>query len=206
MSSLISHALHCEREYHCQEKDGLDESIHRQLLSWQSVSCFGLRILDKHHWTACNYPSSPPNSMAHLLWFSKAFGAALWVTFSGGIIMTFRNQRRHQFGNLQSKMFPVLFFNSWLFASFPPIHCMASVPSFFSSSLRSLTQIAEQAISHLSGRAASAERTTSLWRISITNWELDIRHGKAWGITYKGSEFHFRFLQLKFWLLREPRR
>uniref|UniRef100_A0A2P2KWW5 TMEM205-like domain-containing protein n=1 Tax=Rhizophora mucronata TaxID=61149 RepID=A0A2P2KWW5_RHIMU len=46
--------------------------------------------------------------LAHLLTFSTAFGAALWVTFIGGIIM-FKNLPRHQFGNLQSKMFPAYF-------------------------------------------------------------------------------------------------
>ena len=46
--------------------------------------------------------------LAHLLGFSVAFGAALWVTFIGGIIM-FKNLPRHQFGNLQSKMFPAYF-------------------------------------------------------------------------------------------------
>ncbi|KAJ1402418.1 hypothetical protein SESBI_28110 [Sesbania bispinosa] len=46
--------------------------------------------------------------LAHLLSFSTAFGAALWVTFIGGIIM-FKNLPRHQFGNLQSKMFPAYF-------------------------------------------------------------------------------------------------
>lgn len=46
--------------------------------------------------------------LAHLLSFSTAWGAALWVTFVGGIIM-FKNLPRHQFGNLQSKMFPAYF-------------------------------------------------------------------------------------------------
>ncbi|XP_059437957.1 uncharacterized protein LOC132170850 [Corylus avellana] len=46
--------------------------------------------------------------LAHLLSFSTAFGSALWVTFIGGIIM-FKNLPRHQFGNLQSKMFPAYF-------------------------------------------------------------------------------------------------
>ncbi|GAB4841753.1 hypothetical protein Ancab_022475 [Ancistrocladus abbreviatus] len=46
--------------------------------------------------------------LAHLLCFATAFGAALWVTFIGGIIM-FKNLPRHQFGNLQSKMFPAYF-------------------------------------------------------------------------------------------------
>ncbi|OVA16816.1 protein of unknown function DUF4149 [Macleaya cordata] len=46
--------------------------------------------------------------LSHLLSFSTSFGAALWVTFIGGIIM-FKNLPRHQFGNLQSKMFPAYF-------------------------------------------------------------------------------------------------
>ncbi|KAK9139207.1 hypothetical protein Scep_008888 [Stephania cephalantha] len=46
--------------------------------------------------------------LAHLLSFSTAFGVALWVTFIGGIIM-FKHLPRHQFGNLQSKMFPAYF-------------------------------------------------------------------------------------------------
>ncbi|XP_052184990.1 uncharacterized protein LOC127796717 [Diospyros lotus] len=46
--------------------------------------------------------------LAHLLCFSTAWGAALWVTFIGGIIM-FKHLPRHQFGNLQSKMFPAYF-------------------------------------------------------------------------------------------------
>jgi len=55
----------------------------------------------------------PPNlstylKLAHLLCFATAWGAALWVTFIGGIIM-FKNLPRHQFGNLQSKMFPAYF-------------------------------------------------------------------------------------------------
>ncbi|KAF5455353.1 hypothetical protein F2P56_024942 [Juglans regia] len=46
--------------------------------------------------------------LAHLLGFSTAFGSGLWVTFISGIIM-FKNLPRHQFGNLQSKMFPAYF-------------------------------------------------------------------------------------------------
>ncbi|XP_058076593.1 uncharacterized protein LOC131225154 [Magnolia sinica] len=46
--------------------------------------------------------------LSHLLSFATAWGAALWVTFIGGIIM-FKNLPRHQFGNLQSKMFPAYF-------------------------------------------------------------------------------------------------
>ncbi|KAM2965037.1 hypothetical protein FF2_022767 [Malus domestica] len=46
--------------------------------------------------------------LAHLLCFSTTFGATLWATFIGGIIM-FKNLPRHQFGNLQSKMFPAYF-------------------------------------------------------------------------------------------------
>ncbi|KAK8968320.1 hypothetical protein KSP40_PGU008275 [Platanthera guangdongensis] len=46
--------------------------------------------------------------LAHLLCFATSFGASLWVTFIGGIIM-FKVLPRHHFGNLQSKMFPVFF-------------------------------------------------------------------------------------------------
>ncbi|XP_055818068.1 uncharacterized protein LOC129887133 [Solanum dulcamara] len=60
--------------------------------------------------------------LAHLLCFSTAFGAALWVTFIGGIIM-FKNLPRHQFGNLQSKMFPAYF-------SMVGVCCAVSVGSF----------------------------------------------------------------------------
>ncbi|XP_077216219.1 late embryogenesis abundant protein (LEA) family protein isoform X2 [Tasmannia lanceolata] len=45
---------------------------------------------------------------SHLLTFSTAWGATLLVTFIGGIIM-FNNLPRHQFGNLQGKMFPAYF-------------------------------------------------------------------------------------------------
>ncbi|KAK7356340.1 hypothetical protein VNO80_15610 [Phaseolus coccineus] len=60
--------------------------------------------------------------LAYLLSFSTAFGAALWVTFIGGIIM-FKNLPRHQFGNLQSKMFPAYF-------SMVGACCAISVASF----------------------------------------------------------------------------
>ncbi|KAF3661489.1 putative BRCT domain-containing protein-like isoform X1 [Capsicum annuum] len=60
--------------------------------------------------------------LAHILCFSTAFGAALWVTFIGGIIM-FKNLPRHQFGNLQSKMFPAYF-------SMVGVCCAVSVGSF----------------------------------------------------------------------------
>ncbi|XP_028771074.1 transmembrane protein 205-like [Neltuma alba] len=60
--------------------------------------------------------------LAHLLSFSAAFGTVLWVTFIGGIIM-FKNLPRHQFGNLQSKMFPAYF-------STVAICCAISVASF----------------------------------------------------------------------------
>ncbi|CAN0888849.1 Transmembrane protein 205 [Linum grandiflorum] len=60
--------------------------------------------------------------LAHLLAFSTAFGAALWVTFIGGIIM-FKNLPRHQFGNLQSKMFPAYF-------SMVGVCCAISVAAF----------------------------------------------------------------------------
>ncbi|KAL8527241.1 hypothetical protein ACS0TY_005211 [Phlomoides rotata] len=60
--------------------------------------------------------------LSHLLCFSTAFGAALWVTFIGGIIM-FKNLPRHQFGNLQSKMFPAYF-------SMVGVCCAVAVGSF----------------------------------------------------------------------------
>ncbi|KAL9262667.1 Transmembrane protein 205-like protein [Drosera capensis] len=60
--------------------------------------------------------------LAHLLCFSTAWGAALWVTFIGGIIM-FKNLPRHQFGNLQSKMFPAYF-------SMVGVSCAVSVAAF----------------------------------------------------------------------------
>ncbi|KAK9280846.1 hypothetical protein L1049_003736 [Liquidambar formosana] len=60
--------------------------------------------------------------LAHLLSFATAFGAALWVTFIGGIIM-FKNLPRHQFGNLQSKMFPAYF-------AMVGVCCAISVASF----------------------------------------------------------------------------
>ncbi|XP_060963758.1 uncharacterized protein LOC133033158 [Cannabis sativa] len=60
--------------------------------------------------------------LAHLLCFSTAWGAAIWVTFIGGIIM-FKNLPRHQFGNLQSKMFPAYF-------SMVGVCCAVSVASF----------------------------------------------------------------------------
>ncbi|KAL2556604.1 Late embryogenesis abundant protein (LEA) family protein [Forsythia ovata] len=68
-----------------------------------SPETFGSKSEDQH----------PPKistllKLAHLLCFSTAWGAALWVTFIGGIIM-FKNLPRHQFGNLQSKMFPAYF-------------------------------------------------------------------------------------------------
>ncbi|KAG1326201.1 putative zinc finger matrin-type protein 2 [Cocos nucifera] len=58
-------------------------------------------------------PASPTAAVsvakiAHLLCFATCWGAALWVTFIGGIIM-FKYLPRHQFGNLQSKMFPAYF-------------------------------------------------------------------------------------------------
>ncbi|KAK3407487.1 hypothetical protein EUGRSUZ_K03533 [Eucalyptus grandis] len=60
--------------------------------------------------------------LAHLLGFATAWGAALWVTFIGGIIM-FKNLPRHQFGNLQSKMFPAYF-------TMVGVCCAMSVASF----------------------------------------------------------------------------
>ncbi|RRT74449.1 hypothetical protein B296_00014140 [Ensete ventricosum] len=58
-------------------------------------------------------PESPAAAVSaaklcHLLAFATAWGAALWVTFIGGIIM-FKYLPRHQFGNLQRKMFPAYF-------------------------------------------------------------------------------------------------
>ncbi|KAE8679594.1 Detected protein of confused Function [Hibiscus syriacus] len=46
--------------------------------------------------------------LAHLLCFATAWGVSLWVIFIGGTIM-FKHLPRHQFGNLQSKMFPAYF-------------------------------------------------------------------------------------------------
>ncbi|KAJ9696630.1 hypothetical protein PVL29_008710 [Vitis rotundifolia] len=60
--------------------------------------------------------------LAHLLCFASAWGAALWVTFIGGIIM-FKNLPRHTFGNLQSKMFPAYF-------SMVGVCCAVSTASF----------------------------------------------------------------------------
>ncbi|KAL7112542.1 hypothetical protein ACP275_04G008700 [Erythranthe tilingii] len=60
--------------------------------------------------------------LAYLLCFSTAWGAALWVTFIGGVIM-FKNLPRHQFGNLQSKMFPAYF-------SMVGVCCAVAVGSF----------------------------------------------------------------------------
>ena len=60
--------------------------------------------------------------LAHLLCFATAWGAALWVTFIGGIIM-FKNLPRHTFGNLQSKMFPAYF-------SMVGVCCAVSTASF----------------------------------------------------------------------------
>ncbi|CAN6309233.1 unnamed protein product [Urochloa humidicola] len=46
--------------------------------------------------------------LIHLLAFATAWGAGLWVTFIGGIVM-FKRLPRHQFGSLQGKMFPTYF-------------------------------------------------------------------------------------------------
>ncbi|OEL18293.1 putative beta-D-xylosidase 2 [Dichanthelium oligosanthes] len=46
--------------------------------------------------------------LVHLLAFATAWGAGLWVTFIGGIVM-FKYLPRHQFGSLQGKMFPTYF-------------------------------------------------------------------------------------------------
>ncbi|EMS50621.1 hypothetical protein TRIUR3_30946 [Triticum urartu] len=47
-------------------------------------------------------------ALAHVLCFATAWGAALWVTFIGGLVM-FKHLPRHQFGSLQGKMFPAYF-------------------------------------------------------------------------------------------------
>ncbi|GMH25749.1 hypothetical protein Nepgr_027592 [Nepenthes gracilis] len=71
-------------------------------------------------------PRSPKLStfikLAHLLCFATAWGAALWATFIGGVIM-FKNLPRHQFGNLQSKMFPAYF-------TLVGVSCAVSVAAF----------------------------------------------------------------------------
>ncbi|CAD6252382.1 unnamed protein product [Miscanthus lutarioriparius] len=46
--------------------------------------------------------------LVHVLSFATAWGAGLWVTFIGGIVM-FKYLPRHQFGSLQGKMFPAYF-------------------------------------------------------------------------------------------------
>eukprot|EP00249_Psilotum_nudum_P007574 c20664_g1_i1 orf=598-1260(-) len=46
--------------------------------------------------------------LVYLLSFATAWGMSLWVTFIGGVLM-FKYLPRHQFGNLQSKLFPVYF-------------------------------------------------------------------------------------------------
>ncbi|CAD6255800.1 unnamed protein product [Miscanthus lutarioriparius] len=46
--------------------------------------------------------------LVHVLAFATAWGAGLWVTFVGGIVM-FKYLPRHQFGSLQGKMFPAYF-------------------------------------------------------------------------------------------------
>ncbi|KAL8142636.1 hypothetical protein V2J09_015668 [Rumex salicifolius] len=65
---------------------------------------------------------TPYVKLVHLLCFSTAWGAALWVTFIGGIIM-FKHLPRHQFGNLQSKMFPAYF-------TLVGVCCAAAVAAF----------------------------------------------------------------------------
>ncbi|KAL3717681.1 hypothetical protein ACJRO7_009162 [Eucalyptus globulus] len=60
--------------------------------------------------------------LAHLLGFATAWGAALWVTFIGIVVM-FKNVQRRQFGNLQSKMFPAYF-------TMLAVCCAISVASF----------------------------------------------------------------------------
>ncbi|KAL6654285.1 hypothetical protein ACP70R_007750 [Stipagrostis hirtigluma subsp. patula] len=46
--------------------------------------------------------------LAHVLAMATAWGAGLWVTFIGGILM-FRHLPRHQFGSLQGNMFKAYF-------------------------------------------------------------------------------------------------
>ncbi|ERN16769.1 transmembrane protein 205 [Amborella trichopoda] len=75
------------------------------------VTFFAIGIVFSSQTFTSTNPSGVISSslkLAHLLSFSTAWGAALWVTFIGGIIM-FKNLPRHQFGNLQSKMFPAYF-------------------------------------------------------------------------------------------------
>lgn len=121
-----------------------------------SPETFGSKSDDAHH-------NPPPKlvsflKLVHLLCFSTSWGAALWVTFIGGIIMfkyallhfsslttacvllssifnlylstyihicnlNCRNLPRHQFGNLQSKMFPAYF-------SLVGVCCAVSAASF----------------------------------------------------------------------------
>lgn len=58
--------------------------------------------------SAASTSSASVAKLAHLLCFAASFGAGLWVTFIGGIIM-FKHLPRHQFGNLQARMFPAYF-------------------------------------------------------------------------------------------------
>eukprot|EP00252_Welwitschia_mirabilis_P021899 TRINITY_DN5750_c0_g1_i1.p1 TRINITY_DN5750_c0_g1~~TRINITY_DN5750_c0_g1_i1.p1 ORF type:complete len:221 (+),score=24.45 TRINITY_DN5750_c0_g1_i1:126-788(+) len=76
----------------------------------------------------------PVLKLFHLLSFAIAWGAASWVTFFGGIIM-FKHLPRHQFGNLQGKMFPAYFSlvsgcAAICVAVFSVIHPLASASSF----------------------------------------------------------------------------
>jgi hypothetical protein len=74
-----------------------------------AVSFLAIGILFSPETFGAKSPNLPTLiKLAHLLCFATAWGAALWVTFIGGIIM-FKNLPRHQFGNLQSKMFPAYF-------------------------------------------------------------------------------------------------
>ncbi|RXH71029.1 hypothetical protein DVH24_015651 [Malus domestica] len=77
--------------------------------------------------------------LAHLLCFSTTFGAALWATFIGGIIM-FKNLPRHQFGNLQKQDVSSVLHDSgdmpcsiswvvWVFASVELFLCCRQVPA-----------------------------------------------------------------------------
>jgi hypothetical protein len=55
-------------------------------------------------------------ALLHLLSFSGWFGASIWVSFIGGLVM-FNNLPRHVFGRLQAKLFPAYFVFSALAVS-----------------------------------------------------------------------------------------
>ncbi|MCO5599532.1 hypothetical protein L7F22_053638 [Adiantum nelumboides] len=70
---------------------------------------FTAAFINNHHASdTSSYSPSVPLRLAYLLSFATAWGTSLWVTFIGGIIM-FKHLPRHQFGNLQSRMFPAYF-------------------------------------------------------------------------------------------------